>query len=100
LALQEQVVRVLPSCAMAAVMATDLSFPRPEAVFRASAGAGAEAATDEGPDSAADEEPAEESPSASTDLADDVSPAHPREATPDSASEKRTAPPVEAVREP
>ncbi|MFB6906732.1 hypothetical protein ACFCWB_20940 [Streptomyces bacillaris] len=100
LALQEQVVRVLPSCAMAAVMATDLSFPRPEAALRASAGAGAEAATDEGPDSAADEESAEESPSASTDLADDVTPAHPREATPDSASEKRTAPPVEAVREP
>ncbi|MEU7346558.1 hypothetical protein ABZ778_22095 [Streptomyces bacillaris] len=100
LALQEQVVRALPSCAMAAVMATDLSFPRPEAALRASAGAGAEAATDEGPDSATDEEPAEESPSASTDLADDVTPAHPREATPDSASEKRTAPPVEAVREP
>ncbi|NUV41993.1 hypothetical protein [Streptomyces sp. CAI-24] len=101
LALQEQVVRVLPACAMAAVMATDLSFPRPEAALRMPPGVEAEAETDEGPDGATDEEPAEGLPSASTDpaLADDAA-AHPREATPDSASEKRTAPPVETVREP
>ncbi|MFF6858077.1 hypothetical protein ACFY9H_22205 [Streptomyces bacillaris] len=101
LALQEQVVRVLPACAMAAVMATDLSFPRPEAALRMPPGVEAEAETDEGPDGATDEEPAEGLPSASTDPApaDDAA-AHPREATPDSASEKRTAPPVETVREP
>lgn len=101
LALQEQVVRVLPACAMAAVMATDLSFPRPEAALRRPPGVEAEAETDEGPDGATDEEPAEGLPSASTDpaLADDAA-AHSREATPDSASEKRTAPPVETVREP
>ncbi|WP_328409965.1 hypothetical protein OG542_09710 [Streptomyces violaceus] len=44
LALQEQVVRVLPACAMAAVMAPELTLPQPEAVGREPFGAEAEAA--------------------------------------------------------
>ncbi|MFJ3662610.1 hypothetical protein ACIPPM_19365 [Streptomyces sp. NPDC090119] len=97
LALQEQVVRVLPTCAMAAVMVTDLSFPQPEALPRPSAGAESEARADRRPVGALDEEPAVGSPPSSSDLApgDDAAP-HSREA----ASEERIAPPVGAVPEP
>lgn len=100
LALQEQVVRVLPSCAMAAVMAADLSFPRPEAAHRTSARAEAAAETGEGPGSTSAEESAEGPPPAATDPAADVTAAPSRQATPVSACEKRKAPPAEAVREP
>ncbi|MEV0041896.1 hypothetical protein AB0H70_39100, partial [Streptomyces sp. NPDC050804] len=101
LSLQEQVVRVLPACAMAAVMVTDLSFPQPEAPLRTSAGAEAKAEADEGQVGATDEEPAEGPPPASADLApvDDAA-AHPRKATSDSVPEKRTATPTETVPEP
>ncbi|MFJ8749080.1 hypothetical protein ACIREO_07070 [Streptomyces sp. NPDC102441] len=98
LALQEQVVRVLPACAMAAVMVTDLSFPQLEAPLRTSGGAEAKAETGEGQVGATDGEPAEGPPPASADLipVDDAA-AQTRKATSDSASGKRTALPAVMV---
>ncbi|MGV9320214.1 hypothetical protein [Streptomyces sp. NPDC003660] len=100
LALQAQVVRVLPACAMAAVMVTDLSFPQPEAPLRTSAGA--EAEVNEGPVGATDVAPAEGPPPASADLvpAEGAAAAYPRGAESDSAPEKRADPPAEMVPEP
>ncbi|MGG7569375.1 hypothetical protein [Streptomyces sirii] len=46
LALQEQVVRGLPACAMAAVMAPELSLPQPEEPLRERAGAEADGTTE------------------------------------------------------
>ncbi|MEU8686300.1 hypothetical protein [Streptomyces sp. NPDC048611] len=48
LALQEQVVRGLPVCAMAAVMAPELSLPQPEEPLRERAGAGTDGTTGHG----------------------------------------------------
>ncbi|WP_335971112.1 hypothetical protein [Streptomyces sp. CA2R106] len=50
LALQEEVVRVLPTCAMAAILAPELMLSQPEEVVRAPAGTGEVAVAEPGPE--------------------------------------------------